>query len=118
MTEEIIPATEKESPHTTPRPSLDAAHDYGTPKKSPPQVQLQPTSAMKVPERNGSPEAVRPDGGRVSMIEKDIRDAVGLGIDGGNVSTTSTTSTGGKDGERGVSSSIGSGGEREFGTGS
>jgi len=72
---------------------------------------------MKVPERNVSPEAVRPDGTRGTGIERDIRDAVGLGIEGGNVASSTTSA--GKGGDAGGgSSSIGSGGEREFGTGS
>jgi hypothetical protein len=67
---------------------------------------------MKVPERNVSPEAVRANGGGGRQsIERDVRDAVGLGIEGG--SSPSTTTTTGKEGER--SPSVG---EREFGTGS
>jgi hypothetical protein len=63
---------------------------------------------MKVPERNVSPEAVRPNGGGGRQsIERDVRDAVGLGIEGGSSPST------GKEGEK--SPSVG---EREFGTGS
>jgi len=79
--------------------------------KSQPQTQLQPTSAMKVPEWNVSPEAVRPNGGGRQTIERDIRDAVGLGIEAGDLSSSSVGT--GKDGEGSLSV-----GEREFGTGS